>query len=271
MGRDLDLPRRLRRKGLNVVVVGGFETRGLDLLDPVGSINHHTAGGSNGVAPSLNTCIYGRGGSNPVPGPLCNVMQGRHPTDPMLDPVYVIASGKANHAGKGTWRGYSGNSKFYGLEVEHTGLGGVHPRRLEVAARIHAAFLEGAGARTASLTAQHFEYATPPGRKIDFFNLTPFTAESFRARVTWLIGRDMTAPTPPPPIIRLEPDMDYVVQCPNRPPAVILSGKAFVKLSDLTSVQAFRGTKDMQFVQLDSQTDFDALDRQININTNENR
>lgn len=265
---DHSLPDRLRNKGLVVELVGGWEWRGGD-LQPVGSINHHTAGSPNGIAPSLNTCIYGR---SDVPGPLCNVLQGRHPTNPMLDPVYVIAAGKANHGGNGEWRGVSGNSRYYGLEIEHTGTGAVLPERLEVAARIHAAFLEGTPNRDPNMVPQHFEYALPRGRKIDFFNLAPtHNANTFRARVSWWVGRSaVTPPKPKPPII-LEDGMDYVIQAPNRPAAVLFGGRAFVKLSAATSTIAFRNAKDMQFIQLDNPTDFDAIDRQVNIDTLEPR
>lgn len=144
----------------------------------------------------MNTCIYGRAGE--VPGPLCNVLQGRDPVDPMHDPVYVIAAGRANHAGTGGWRGLVGNSSVHGLEVEHPGTGAVPRDRLEVSARIHAAFLEAPGSsRDARYTCQHKEWA--PARKIDFFNLVPFTNDSFRDRVAYWIGRSANSLPPIPP------------------------------------------------------------------------
>ena len=36
---------------------------------------------------------------------------------------YVIAAGRCNHAGKGSWKGVTtGNSSFIGIEAENTGL-----------------------------------------------------------------------------------------------------------------------------------------------------
>ncbi len=219
---DTGIAARIRAKGVAVIEVAGWQTRGSTSLDPVGSGNHHTAGPKYGMSPSLATCIYGR---PDVAGPLCNVMQGRHPGDPMLDPAYIVAAGKANHGGKGAWRGVSGNSRFYGLEIEHTGLDTVHPDRIEVAARIQAALLEGAG-RDASWLWQHYEYALPPGRKIDFAKLSPWTADSFRARVAYWIGRNaadpVVTPTPAPP----EEDAVFTIQTSGQPVRLVIGGVA---------------------------------------------
>jgi hypothetical protein len=202
--RDLGLPDRIAAKGVQVVKVAGYETRGNDggayrSFDPIGALLHHTAGSTLGVAPSLNTCIYGR---PDVPGPLAQAVQGRHPTVPLLDPVYVIATGKANHGGTGTWTGQSGtfndNYECEGLEVEHPGTGPVDPDRLEVSARVIAAMLEAPGSsRDASMAAQHAEYARPLGRKIDFYDLAPTDAPGFRRMVGFWIGRTIAAPIKP--------------------------------------------------------------------------
>jgi hypothetical protein len=74
-----------------------------------------------------------------------------------------------------------------GLEVEHTGLSAVPLARLEVSARIQAALLEAPGStRDAAFCCQHSEW-TP--RKIDFFDLAPWTVHTFRQRVAYWIGR----------------------------------------------------------------------------------
>jgi hypothetical protein len=179
--------------GVSVVEVAGWRTRGSTTFAPVGAGHHHTAGSSRGATPSLNTCIFGR---PDVPGPLSQVLQSREP-NPADDKAYVIAAGKANHGGVGVWRGVSGNSKWHGLEVEHVGTGPVDPRRHEVSCRILAAMLQGTPNRDPAMVWEHYEYAQPPGRKIDFYNLNPpfgNRGDGIRARVAQLLR-----PTPPPP------------------------------------------------------------------------
>lgn len=129
MGYDTGLADRLRAQGLNVVEVAGWQSRGSASFNPRGFLWHHTAGPANGNSPSLTICTYGRAG---LAGPLCNVFQARDNT------VYVVAAGRANHAGEGSWQGLSGNSSVYGLEIENTGTGS-EPWRLDqltVAAKI---------------------------------------------------------------------------------------------------------------------------------------
>ena len=153
--RDTGIANRLRQAGLRVIEVAGWQTAGSESFYPAGSVNHHTAGPSSGATPSLVTCIEGR---PDLPPPLCNVYQSREPGG--ADIAYVIAAGRANHAGEGGWRGLSGNASVYGLEVEHTGTDPVPAGRLELAARIHAAMFAG----DVSMVCQHREWTT---RKID--------------------------------------------------------------------------------------------------------
>ena len=170
MGRDTGIANRLRSMGLRVVEVDGWQTRGVTDFAPGGSVNHHTAGPSTGATPSLNTCINGR---PDLPGPLCHVMQSREPSD---DIAYVIAAGKANHAGEGGWRGLVGNASVYGLEIEHDGISALPQRRIDTAAAIHAAMFPGDPA----MVCQHREWASA-GRKIDA--ATNVDGDEFRQRV----------------------------------------------------------------------------------------
>jgi len=228
MARDLGLANRIRAKGVRVVEVAGWQTRGSSTFAPRGSVNHHTAGPKSGATPSLNICINGRAG---LSGPLCNVYQSRDPSG--NDIAYIVASGRANHAGKGGWRGLTGNSSMHGLEIEHPGLTDVPVHRLEIAARIQAAFLE-FSSRDANLCCQHFEWTT---RKIDFNRLAPFTPNSFRDRVRFWIGRTsgsapapVPAPKPTPvplPPIDEEEDEMIVLLAPGKPPRVIFGGRQF--------------------------------------------
>jgi hypothetical protein len=197
---DTGLANRIRAKGVTVVEVDGWKARGNSSgFAPIGAVHHHTAGSSKGTTPSLNTCIYGR---PDVPGPLCQVLQSRE-ANPAEDKAYVIAAGKGNHGGQGTWTGRSGtmnsNYESEGLEVEHVGTAPVDPIRHEIAARILAAMCEAPGSpRDSSMVCQHFEYARPIGRKSDFFDLSPRNPEWVRDRVGYWIGRTAgETPTPP--------------------------------------------------------------------------
>jgi len=169
-GRDTGIANRLRAAGLRVVEVDGWQTRGSTDFDPRGSVNHHTAGPSSGATASLNTCINGR---PDLAGPLCNVFQSREPDG--RDIAYVVAAGRANHAGEGGWSGLSGNRSVYGLEMEHTGTSSLPQGRIDIAARIHAAMFTGDPAKVC----QHYEWA--PSRKIDA--ATNVSGTDFRNRV----------------------------------------------------------------------------------------
>lgn len=198
MAYDLSIANRLRAAKLRVVETEGWRTRGSPNFAPRGSVNHHTAGGSRGTAPSLGICIYGR---PDLSGPLCNVLQSREPDG--NDIFYVIAAGRANHAGSGGWRGLSGNSSVFGLEIEHTGVVRLPEARQRLAARCHAAL--GRGIFDERFVCQHFEWATPPGRKTDA--ATHVDPSQFR----YWVGLAMRNPgygTEPAPITeRVFPDM----------------------------------------------------------------
>jgi hypothetical protein len=181
MARDTGIAARLRAAGLRVVEVAGWQTRGSTTFSPRGSVNHHTAGGSSGAAPSLNTCVYGRPG---LSGPLANVVQSREPGG--NDIAYVVAAGRANHAGSGGWKGLSGNSSVYGLEIEHTGVAPLPEARQRIAARVHAAMFRG----DPVMVCQHREWAS--SRKIDA--ATGVDPDRFRQ---WVREYQSGAPAPP--------------------------------------------------------------------------
>lgn len=162
MPRDLGIATRIRAKGVSVVEVDGWRGRGSDTFHPKGSVDHHTAGSIHGNCPSLGICINGRPAtrtSKALPGPLSQVLQARDNT------AYVIAAGRANHAGQGSWRGLYGNSSVFGLERENIGnISEVwRPDQTMTAAKIHAALIEPYA--SAEYVCEHKEWA--PGRKID--------------------------------------------------------------------------------------------------------
>jgi hypothetical protein len=181
--RDLELADRLRAMGVEVVEVDGWQTRGSDSFDPRGAVWHHTAGPSSGSTPSLNVVINGR---PDLAGPLCNVLQSREPSG--RDKAYVVAAGRANHAGSGGWAGLSGNGSVYGLEVEHTGTSPLPTARQDVAHRIVAAMVDGRA--DAAHCCQHSEWA--PSRKIDI--ATDTNPDAYRAAAAGYLGGTGTPP-----------------------------------------------------------------------------
>jgi N-acetyl-anhydromuramyl-L-alanine amidase AmpD len=104
----------LRDAGLRVAEVDGWLNRGRGNMSSSvkGVVCHHTVGAASGNMPSLRVLINGR---SDLPGPLSQLGLGRDGT------YYVIAAGRANHAGPGGWKGESGNSNFIGIEAENTG------------------------------------------------------------------------------------------------------------------------------------------------------
>lgn len=179
------LPAVLETTGLKVAQVDGWESRGRgDVGKILGVICHHTAGPKNGNMPSLKTLIEGR---SDLPGPLSQLGLGRDGT------YYVIAAGKCNHAGKGSWQGLTdGNANFIGIEAENTGGSDDSPWpevQMNAYRRGVAAILRHIG-QTSDFCAGHKEYALPAGRKSD----PDFDITAFRLSVAAIM--DGTAPAP---------------------------------------------------------------------------
>lgn len=164
----------LRGAGCKVTELAGWKTRGRPgTFGPIkGILCHHTAGSKTGNAPSLPLIVSGR---PDLPGPLSQLHLARDGT------FTVIAGGRCNHAGAGTWQGVaSGNSSFIGIEAENAG-DGTDPWpdvQIEAYAKGCAAILKHIGAPVI-MCAGHKEYATPKGRKID----PSFDMKAFRVKV----------------------------------------------------------------------------------------
>lgn len=195
MGYALWIPDALRHAGLEPDFVAGWEKRGNpDGFVPQGHINHHTAGGINGVQPSLGICTNGR---KDLAGPLCNVFLPREESRRVI----VVAAGKANHAGAGNWKGITTNYKLTGVEVEHVGTS-VEPLsdlRLDNMHRIAAAMCWG-GRFGSDKVAQHREYATPAGRKPDFTKAYIPDGNDFRSRTQTILDQMGGGIILPPPV-----------------------------------------------------------------------
>lgn len=185
--RVLELPDMLRKYNVEPVLVAGWQTRGHEFpTRPDGALRHWTAGSTRLGIPSLNILTHGR---SDLPGPLCAVGQERAPSD-RDDRAYVVASGKANHAGDGLWNGIRGNYKLLGLEIEWAGpTETFSSRRRDVSERIMAALLDCCAGTSSADAAEHREYALPPGRKID----TNLSGHDLRRRLAIL-----RTPAPPP-------------------------------------------------------------------------
>jgi N-acetyl-anhydromuramyl-L-alanine amidase AmpD len=155
------LPQVLRAEGLTVVEVAGWATRGKTTqLAPKVVIAHHTATrASTSDTAVIALLVKGR---PDLPGPLCHVGLSRDGT------VHLIAAGKANHAGAGTWKGVTGSVNTFGIEAYNDGLGGEPWPQVQLDAydRICSAVLRHES-RDASWLCAHREWATPAGRKPD--------------------------------------------------------------------------------------------------------
>ena len=191
------LAKVLEDAGLKVSPVEGWETRGRgDMGEVFGIICHHT-GTENPKRlnmPTLRSLRDGRKKSaklEALPGPLAQLGLARDGT------YFVIAAGRAIHAGDGSFQGVSGNRRFIGIEAENEGSMGDFPWpavQLDAYHRGVAAILKHLG-KDATFCCGHKEYA--PKRKPD----PNLSMKDFRQAVQAIL--DGTAP--PPPII---PDVE---------------------------------------------------------------
>jgi len=185
------LPEILEDTGLKVAGQPGWRTRGRGDVGPIrGVICHHTAGPLTGIMPSLGIVTNGR---SDLPGPLAQLCLGRDGT------FFVVAAGRANHAGVGNWQGITtGNASFIGIEAENTGhtsgpKADPWPEvQLDAYRRGVAAILKKIGANVI-MCCGHKEYALPQGRKPD----PTFDMDEFRRQVATI----MTGTALPPTVI----------------------------------------------------------------------
>lgn len=190
------LPEVLENAGLKVAEQPGWLTRGRGDIGTIkGVICHHTAGPATGNMPSLGIVTNGREG---LPGPLSQLCLGRDGT------YFVVAAGRANHAGPGEWEGVTtGNSNFIGIEAENRG----RPEdawpevQLDAYRRGVAAILTKVGV-SARMCCGHREWA--PSRKPD----PRFDMNAFRAEVAAIMaGTGPVQPLIPAADSRLRPTL----------------------------------------------------------------
>lgn len=185
------LPEVLGGAGLKVAEQPGWRERGRgDVGRIVGVICHHTGTPLPGNMPTLDVITKGRSDLN---GPLAQLGLGRDGT------YYIVAAGKANHAGPGSWRDVtSGNTSFIGIEAEHSGRSADPWPEVQMDAycRGVAAILKHVGAPPI-MCCGHKEYA--PDRKPD----PTFDMVKFRAKLAQVMGGGM-----PPLLIPPHDDRD---------------------------------------------------------------
>lgn len=117
------LAAELRKAGLEVVEIDGWKTRSrppeTGNFNPVGVLWHHTGDTANGKSYAEWLARVGR---SDLPAPLCQLSIDRQGV------VYVIAAGRANHAGvakaSGSVAAGDGNSLYVGVECQNNGTEG---------------------------------------------------------------------------------------------------------------------------------------------------
>jgi hypothetical protein len=139
-----DLAAVVRSSGLPVVELPGWQTRGRPAstgsFDPMGVLCHHTGGTPDSREYAQWLATVGR---SDLPAPLCHLALDREGT------VYVVAAGRANHAGEcrgsGPIPAGDGNALLVGIEAMNTGSEGWTDVQREAYARLCAALCRGYG------------------------------------------------------------------------------------------------------------------------------
>jgi hypothetical protein len=258
-----NLPALLRARGLKVVEVSGWYGRGRPgAFSPVGVLCHHTATGrSTSDAAVVNLLVRGR---SDLPGPLCQIGLARDGT------VYVIASGRANHAGtakaSGTVAAGDGNSLYIGIEAFNDGVGEPWPKRQYDAYVLLAATLcQHITGNSAATVRGHKETSTTG--KVD----PTFDMGAFRARVREALAnkrRPIPQPQPTEEFEDMTPDeITKIVQDAVRTTPLTVIGKKGEPLLKWPLERVLRHIEEQQDLQrqitLDLAAEVKALRAQI--------
>lgn len=208
-----------------LIEISGWESRGRPPSQysffPSGVIDHHTACFCR-IGHDPQSCINGiLSGNSSAPGPISQLLVTLTPpgvkwNGSNLDPrIILIAAGRSNHAGTGTyrWGAPGGNGSSIGIE----GCGPLEfwpPLLVEIRERLTAALLRNRN-WTAEQSDTHYGYATPKGRKIDPSGawepqpelglLHPWHPDILRGRV----AARLVQPPPTPPRATFGEKMQY--------------------------------------------------------------
>lgn len=197
MGRILWLADAMRATGLPVAEVPGWQTRGSETFNPRGGVIHHDGFKANVTTNgAVSLMVHGR---SDLPGPLCHIWldDDNEGTPVAGDPaIYVIAAGRANHAGKGGWNGLSGNSSVWGIEARNSGGPGDpwSDAMLDAYQRVCAVLAHHSG-HGAEMIAGHREWA--PRRKPD----PTFDLNAFRLGVKGRLVAGSSPVVPPTEVV----------------------------------------------------------------------
>lgn len=200
-----------------LIEIAGWQTRGRPPSSfsffPSGIIDHHTACFCR-IGHDPQTCINGiLAGNASAPGPISQLLVTATPpgtkwTGNNLDPrIILIAAGRSNHAGTGTYRWGAPGGNGGSIGIEGCGPFANWPDGLvDIRERLTAAIVRNRLTWTAENVDTHYGYATPRGRKIDpsgawvpqpQLGLTdPWHPDIWRARIA---NRLNATPPPPPP------------------------------------------------------------------------
>lgn len=204
-----------RAAGLNVVEIDGWKTRGRPASsggnDARALTNHHTGATSrpDSWAPGLTTLVAGR---VDLPGPLC------HYAVDYAGNVYVIAAGRANHAGYAKpvpgLVGGDGNAQLIGDEVITDGKQIMPAPQVRALALTNAVVLRRLGAGTDRL------YRHADTSVTGKWDIGQYTTQELRA-LTEQAWAELEAPSAP--AIPSE-ELMRVIQSPGRGIAVVGPG-----------------------------------------------
>jgi hypothetical protein len=220
------LPDVLKSAGLKVATEKGWETRGRgDVGEILGVMCHHT-GTPNPKKlnmPTLEGLVKGvtQADGNFLEGPLAQLALGRDGT------FYVIAAGRANHAGPGEWQGIkTGNLSFIGIEAENAGTKKDFrwPEVQMDAYRRGVAALLKKIEKGASFCCGHKEYRLPLGEKDD----PSFDMNVFRAGVDAILKGTASLPVLIPPSEPSGPSRLTLRRGMQDPLAVVIQRKLHV-------------------------------------------
>lgn len=212
------MPSVLLGAGLKVAELPGWADRGRGPMGTLaGVMLHHTATANPRRLnfPTRNWLMEGglQASGRRVPGPTANLGVGLDGT------FYIVAAGRANHAGEGRWPGVpdnAGNAHFIGIEAENSGApNDAWPEvQLDALVRGTASLLRRMGRRADSAVG-HKEWAASrvKHRKSD----PSFAMDPFRAKVAAALDGQFAAR---PLIPAAAPDGKPTVRRGGRGPTV---------------------------------------------------
>lgn len=173
--RVTELGDRLTHWGVPWGWVAGAERRGLEFpTRPDGALRHWIGSSGRGLGVITN-------GRPDLTGPLAQLNQTRDVDQRTgLDFVWLVATGKANHAGAGVLNGIVGNYKLLGLEIDWAGSGEFFGPMRELTSELcMRAMLDCCAGTDTNDVGEHREYARPLGRKQD----TNLSGDKLRQRM----------------------------------------------------------------------------------------